>query len=71
MNIQQINGSGHNIWVFAVTSIAALLFTGLTWFSIEAINHIKASLHKMIQDSSNMVPEIRLGVSDLYAWVAS
>ena len=43
MNIQQINGSGHSIWIFAVTSIAALLITGTVLYSIEESNKIKAS----------------------------
>lgn len=34
MNIQQINGSGHNIWVFLVTAVLALLVTGLSWLVI-------------------------------------
>ena len=51
MNIQQINGSGHNIWVFAVTSITALSVTGLIWYLIEAVNDIRASAH-LAQDQS-------------------
>ena len=43
MNIQQINGSGHSIWIFAVTSFAALLITGSVWYSIEEWNKLKAS----------------------------
>ena len=43
MNTQQINGSGHSIWIFAVTSVAALLITGLVWYSIEESNNIKRS----------------------------
>ena len=41
MNIQQINGSGHNIWLFAITSVVALLITGVVWYSIEEINNIR------------------------------
>lgn len=43
MNIQQINGSGHSIWIFAVTSVAALLITGSVWYSMEESTNIKAS----------------------------
>ena len=43
MNIQQINGSGHSIWIFVVTSIAALVITGSVWYLIEEWNKIKAS----------------------------
>ena len=43
MNIQQVNNTGHNIWVFAITSFAALFVTGTTWYLIETINHVRAS----------------------------
>ena len=41
MNIQQINGSGHNIWIFLVTAIIALLVTAITWYLIEETNHTR------------------------------
>ena len=31
MNIQQLNGSGQNVWVFFATAVAALLVTGGSW----------------------------------------
>ena len=31
MNIQQLNGSGQQIWVFFTTAVAALLITGGSW----------------------------------------
>ena len=31
MNIQQLNGSGQQIWVFFITAVAALLITGGSW----------------------------------------
>ena len=43
MNIQQINGSGHSIWIFVVTSVAALIITGSVWYLIEESNKMKAS----------------------------
>lgn len=42
MNIQQINGNGHGLWVFIVTSVTALLITGATWYSIVETNNIRA-----------------------------
>ena len=34
MNIQQLNGSGQHIWVFAVTAVLALLLTSAVWMAI-------------------------------------
>ena len=60
MNVQQINGTGHNIWVFAVTSIAALFITGLTWYLIETINGIRASAQSAQNFFENDAPKYRL-----------
>ena len=41
MNIQQLNQSGQNIWVFIVTGVLALLITGMSWFCVEVITSYK------------------------------
>ena len=41
MNIQQLNKSGQNIWVFIVTGVIALLITGVSWFCVEVITSYK------------------------------
>ena len=38
MNIQQINGTGHNIGTFIVTTMVTILVTWITWFIAEVIN---------------------------------
>ncbi len=42
MNIQQLNKSGPNIWVFIVTTIVALLVTGSSWFCSHTVYHAVA-----------------------------
>lgn len=42
MNIQQINGSGHNIWIVVVTAAIALLATVYAWSLIEEIYKVRA-----------------------------
>ena len=44
MNIQQLNGSGQQIWVFFVTAVAALLFTGGSWLYVDRLATHKAML---------------------------
>ena len=40
MNIEQLNGSGQQIWVFFTTAVAALLITGSSWlFSNRLATH--------------------------------
>ena len=70
MNIQQVNGSGHNIWIFAVTSVVALSVTGLTGYFIEEINKIRISLRKISKEWSRRSFEQQLGFSHVYALVA-
>ena len=41
MNIQQLNHSGQNLWVFIVTSVIALLVTGVSWLCVEVITSYK------------------------------
>ena len=41
MNIQQLNQSGQNLWVFIVTGVIALLITAVSWFSVEVITSYK------------------------------
>ena len=38
MNLQQLNGSGHDVWVFAVTAVVTLAITGGSWFLTVQIN---------------------------------
>ena len=57
MNIQQINGSGHSIWIFVVTSIAALLITGSVWYSLEESNKMKATRQDL-----NKIPKYSLAL---------
>ena len=68
MNIQQINGSGHNIWTFAVTSVVALLVTGLTWYSIEEINKVRVVLRKIDKDRFKGSPEYSLAFRVFMLW---
>ena len=68
MNIQQINGSGHNIWIFAVTSVVALLVTGLTWYSIEEINKVRVVLRKIDKDRLKGSPEYSLAFRVFMLW---
>lgn len=56
MNIQQINDSGHNIWIFAVTSLIALLFTGTMWYLIESINAVKNELRDIFREYAQQGP---------------
>ena len=37
MNIQQLNQSGQNLWVFTVTGVVGLLIIGISWFCVEVI----------------------------------
>ena len=39
MNIQQLNGSGQQVWVFVTTAVAALLITGGSWLCSSLANH--------------------------------
>ena len=41
MNLQQLNKSGQNLWVFIVTGVVALLVTGVAWFCVELITSYK------------------------------
>ena len=41
MNIQQLNQSGQNLWVFIVTGVIALLITGVSWFCVEVTTTYK------------------------------
>ena len=40
MNLQQLNQSGQNVRSFVVTSILALIITGLMWFCLEQFNSV-------------------------------
>ena len=44
MNIQQLNGSGQQIWVFFTTAVAALLVTGGSWLFSNILATHKAML---------------------------
>ena len=55
MNVQQINDSGHNIWLFAVVSLVALLITSITWFAIEDINKARARLQEIV--AADKIPD--------------
>ena len=44
MNIQQLNGSGQQIWVFFTTAVAALLVTGGSWLCSNRLTTHKAIL---------------------------
>ena len=52
MNIQQLNQSGQNIWVFIVTGVLALLITGVSWFCVEVITSYKEWPRKGITGDS-------------------
>ena len=41
MNLQQLNQSGQNLWIFVLTGVTALLVTGLSWLCVEAITNYK------------------------------
>ena len=41
MNLQQLNQSGQNLWVFLVTGVIALLVTGVSWLCVEVISSYK------------------------------
>lgn len=41
MNIQQLNESGQQVWVFVVTAFISLAVTGALWYSVDSINDIK------------------------------
>lgn len=51
MNIQQLNKSGQNLWVFFVTAVVALLVTGGSWLWSKSI--YKAMLWYKQQPASN------------------
>ena len=44
MNIEQLNGSGQQIWVFFTTAVAALLITGGSWLCSNGLATHKAML---------------------------
>ena len=44
MNIEQLNGSGQQIWVFFTTAVAALLITGGSWLCSNRLTTHKAVL---------------------------
>lgn len=68
MNIQQINGSGHSIWIFPVISVAALFVTGLTWYIIEEINKVRISLRKIAKDGLGEVSNNSLAFRMFMLW---
>ena len=41
MNLQQLNQSGQNLWVFVLTGVVALLVTGSAWWCVELITNYK------------------------------
>ena len=41
MNLQQLNKSGQNFWVFIVTGVVALLVTTVAWFCVELTTSYK------------------------------
>ena len=41
MNLQQLNHSGQNLWVFVLTGVVALLVTGMAWLCVEVITNYK------------------------------
>ena len=44
MNIQQLNGSGQQLWIFFTTALAALLITGGSWLCSSRLATHKAML---------------------------
>ena len=47
MNIQQLNGSGQQIWIFTMTALAALIITGSSWLlSHRLITHEAVKWYK-------------------------
>ncbi len=42
MNVQQINQSGHSVWIVVITAVIALLVTGYSWSLIEGFYKVKA-----------------------------
>ena len=41
MNLQQLNQSGQNLWIFVLTGVVALLVTGMAWLCVEVITKYK------------------------------
>lgn len=52
MNLQQLNQSGQNLWVFIVTGVIALLVTGVSWLCVEIITSYKRLPRKGSTDES-------------------
>ena len=52
MNLQQLNQSGQNIWVFIVTGVLALSITGMSWLCVEVITSYKGLPKKGSTDDS-------------------
>ena len=42
MNIQQLNRTGQDLWIFIVTGAVALLITGVSWFCVEVLTSYKS-----------------------------
>ena len=67
MNVQQINGTGHNIWVFAVT---ALVMTGIAFtawllsFQMQAWRQLRQQRQPQSRDSLEQGQGLGLGVQD-------
>lgn len=38
MNIQELNQSGHKVWMFVLTAVLALLVTAGGWFLVDQAN---------------------------------
>ena len=52
MNLQQLNQSGQNLWVFIMTGVIALLVTGVSWLCVEVITSYKGLPKKGSTDDS-------------------
>lgn len=57
MNLQQLNQSGQNVWVFVLTAIVSVLITGFIWFCLELFNsvvkfrdQVKGMLRRVLND---------------------
>jgi Mg2+ and Co2+ transporter CorA len=54
MNVQEINDTGHKIWVFVVTSIVFLILSGLAWVWRHALKELFTGFWEILEFSYDL-----------------
>ena len=53
MNVQEMNQSGPPMYAFAITALAILAVSAMTWTSWRAIRNIKLAYRAIVKSSEN------------------